>query len=493
MTELQESIRAALPAVVSGRIDGEPLPIDGGKQLPVFDPDTGQELLKLAESDAQAVEKAVNSSRRSFAAGVWSAAPIRRRQDVLMATAAAIRENAEELATLDSLTTGLLYHSSTYGQAASAAAGWFEYFASLLNTSADDLYRQLPDTKVLVTREPVGVAGLFTPWNIPVMGAALKLSAALAAGNSCVLKPSEQSPLGALKLVELLEDCGLPRGVVNLVNGAGAVTGAALATHPHVDLVSYTGGEVAGRIIATATAQRFAKTTMELGGKSANVVFADADLDRAIDGSLLAIYANNGEACLAGSRILVHRSIADEFIAEFVARTRSVVLGRPFDAGAEIGPQSSQRHMQRVLSFADVVRGDGGEILCGGERATGFGDGYYIEPIVALAKDNADTVCQEEIFGPFATILIFDDDEDAIAMANGTRFGLAAYLWTRNLQRAMRVSDRLRSGYVLVNTPMIRERNAPFGGYGHSGIDREGGRWSLDFYSEAKNDCRCLQ
>lgn len=486
LDDLQISVTKSLPAVVTSIIDGDPVPGDGSELVPVINPDDGGELAQLAEADAVTVDRAVRSARASFERGDWSRAAVRVRQDVLYNTAALIREHAEELAALDSLSTGLLYHAATYGQTHISAAGWFEYFAALIGSVGDELYRQLPETKVLVTREPVGVAGLFTPWNIPLMGASLKLSAALAMGNSCVLKPSEQSPLAARRLIELIHEAGLPRGVLHLVNGSGAVTGAALAAHPQVELVSFTGGEGAGRIIAGETAKRFAKTTMELGGKAANIVFADADLERALDGSLTAIYANNGEACLAGSRILVHKRIADRFIADFVARSKRVRIGRPFDEAAELGPQSSERHMERVLGYADVVTAEGGEILLGGQRSRDFTDGFYVEPIVALANDNRSRVCQEEIFGPFATFLIFDTDEEAVTIANDTRFGLAAYLWTQNIERALAVSDQLRSGYVLVNTPMTRERNAPFGGFAHSGIDREGGRWSLDFYSEAK-------
>lgn len=467
-------------------MNGEPVGTSDNGDLPVINPDDGSELVRLVESDPATVARAVASARSSFDSGVWSRASISDRQEVLFRAAELVRENARELAALDTLSTGLLFHGSTYGQTYHAAAGWFDYFAGLIGSAGDELYRQLPQTKTFVTREPVGVAGLFTPWNIPTMGASLKLSAALAMGNSCVLKPSEQSPLGAARLVELIHEAGLPPGVLHLVNGRGAVTGAALAADPRVDLVSFTGGETAGRLIATETAQRFAKTTMELGGKAANIVFADADLDRALDGSLTAIYANNGEACLAGSRILVHESIADRFIADFVGRARRVRLGRPFDERAEVGPQSSERHMLRVLEFAEAVEGEGGELLSGGSRSARFGGGFYVDPIVAFAKDNTARICQEEIFGPFATFLTFANDEEAIQIANDTRFGLAAYLWTSDLQRALSVSDRLRSGYVLINTPMVRERNAPFGGYGHSGIDREGGRWSLDFYSEAK-------
>ncbi|MEM9181671.1 MAG: aldehyde dehydrogenase family protein [Pseudomonadota bacterium] len=487
MSELESRFRKHLPARSRAIVGGEPC--GGGELLPVAHPDTGQPLLELQEARAEDVEQAVGVARAAFENGAWSRAPIATRQQVLHNAADLIEGRADELAGVDSLTTGLLYHRSTRRQTMSAA-GWFRYYAELIGTTSESLYRQLPDTHTLVTREPVGVAGLFTPWNIPVMGAALKLAGALAMGNSCVLKPSELSPLGAERLVRLLHEAGVPEDVLNLVNGRGTVTGAALAGHPDVALVSFTGGERAGAAIASQAASRFAKTTMELGGKSANIIFSDADLDSALDGALAAIYSNNGEACLAGSRILVHRTVADRFISDFVARATKLRLGGCFDAAAELGPQVSSQQLERVLSFADRLQEEGGELLAGGRRAEGVDDklagGFFVEPTVAVAPNNSLSVCQEEIFGPFATFLTFDDDNQAVEIANDTRFGLAAYLWTNNLQRALKVSQALRSGTVLINTPMQRERNAPFGGFGHSGVDREGGRWSLDFYSEAK-------
>ncbi len=487
MSELEARFRELAPATSRSLIQGEPC--GGGELLPVWHPDTGQPLLELQEADAGDVQRAVAAAREGFEAGSWSRAPLLERQQVLQRVAELIENHADELGGLDSLSTGLLYHRSTRRQAISAAA-WFRYYAELIGSTGESLFRQLPDTHTLVTREPVGVAGLFTPWNIPVMGAALKLAGALAMGNSCVLKPSELSPLGPERLVQLLLEAGIPEEVLHLVNGRGTVTGAALAAHPDVSLVSFTGGETAGAAIASQAASRFAKTTMELGGKSANIIFPDADLDLALDGALAAIYSNNGEACLAGSRILVHRKIADRFIADFVDRARALKLGGCFDDEAELGPQVSSQQLARVLSFADQLQEEGGELLTGGRRADLAGDkladGYFVLPTVAFAPNNSLSVCQEEIFGPFATFLIFDDDEQAVQIANDTRFGLAAYVWTGNLDRALKVSQALRSGTVLINTPMQRERNAPFGGYGHSGVDREGGRWSLDFYSEAK-------
>ncbi|MEQ8514381.1 MAG: aldehyde dehydrogenase family protein, partial [Chromatocurvus sp.] len=350
----------------------------------------------------------------------------------------------------------------------------------------DDLYRQIPYAQTAVTREPAGVAALFTSWNIPLMGAALKLGAALAMGNSVVIKPSEQSPLATRRFVELLHEAGVPENVLQLVNGRGAMTGAALAGHPDVDIVSFTGGENAGRAIYRAAAERFAKATMELGGKSANIVFDDADYERALDGSLTAIYQNNGEACLAGSRILVQRGIAERFIADFAERTRAIRVGDPFDPSAEIGPLVSRGHLERVVGFIEGAAASGEQLVAGGEGQPGLGQGFYLSPALIRSENNHSPLCQEEVFGPVATVLVFDTEEEAVTLANDTRFGLAGYVWSGNLERAMRVADALRTGYVIVNGPMVRERNAPFGGFGHSGIDREGGRWSLDFYSEAK-------
>ena len=486
MPSKRKTVLESLPGKLPSIINGEPAESAGADELPVINPDDGSTLIGLLEASAADVDRAVASARQSFHSGAWSRASVSRRQQVLFNTAELIKHNAEELAILDSLSTGLLYHESTARQV-SAAAGWFEYFAGLLGSAGEAMYRQLPQITTTVTREPAGVAALFTPWNIPLMGAALKLAAALCMGNSCVLKPSEHSPLGAARLVELLHEAGLPNGVLHLVNGRGPVTGSALAANADVDLLSFTGGEHAGRRIAAQAAQRFAKVTMELGGKSANIIFDDADYERALDGALTAIYSNNGEACLAGSRILVQRRIAERFIADFVSRAESIRVGRPFDANAELGPQITRQHMERVLSYAEIATQHGGELLTGGARAAGFEDGFYINPLASLATSNAAPICQEEIFGPFATFLIFDTEDDAVAMANGTRFGLAGYVWSENLQRALRVSERIRSGYVLINTSMIRDRNAPFGGYGHSGLGREGGRWSLDFYSEAKS------
>jgi acyl-CoA reductase-like NAD-dependent aldehyde dehydrogenase len=480
-----DGVKQEIPDSISAFVNGKTVQHKDPHRIRIINPSDESVVTELLEADETLVNEAVCSASDAFAKGVWSRAAINERQSVLLRCADLIREHAAELAAMDTLCVGLPYHHATLPQVY-AAAGWFQYFAGFIETLEEDLYRQLPNTRTLVTREPVGVVGLFSPWNIPVMSAALKLSAALAFGNCCILKPSEQSPCASIRLVELLHEAGLPDGVLNVVNGRGVVTGAALSNHPDVRAISFTGGGQAGSLIASQASKRLAKVTLELGGKSANIIFDDADLDQALDAALVAIFSNNGQGCLAGSRILVAKSIADKFIADFVARSKKIRIGNPFEKTTELGPLSSRSQMERVLSYVDIVKSEGGEILSGGCRASGFEQGFYVQPTVARVSDNNTRVCQEEIFGPFVTFLSFDTEEQAIAIANDTRYGLTAYLWTNDLQRALNVSDQLNSGYVLINTTMQREKNAPFGGFNDSGLDREGGKYSMNFFTEAK-------
>jgi acyl-CoA reductase-like NAD-dependent aldehyde dehydrogenase len=483
LQQIREQALTRLSPVIRGLLDGASFG-EGNHSLPLIDPDTGEELARLQETTAEEVKRAVDSAKRAFDARAWAGRSATDRAVILRKVAELVRCEADVLAALDSLTTGLLWHGSTRGHA-EAAAGWFDYFADRIEREQEVRFETAAGVETRVTREPVGVAALFTPWNVPLVSAALKLSAALGMGNSVVIKPSELSPLGTHRLVELLYEAGLPDGLVQLVNGRGAVTGAALAEHPDIGCISFTGGPVAGTAIAKAAAERFAKVTMELGGKSANVVLADAPYEAALEGAVSAAFSNSGQACLAGSRILVEAAIADRFIADLVARTESLRMGHPFDEQADLGPQSSRGQMERVLSYVEVARSEGGEILCGGKRPEGF-TGFQVQPTIVRVPSNALRVCEEEIFGPLVTVQVVADIEEAVSVANDTKLGLAGYVWSADEERAQSVAARLRAGTVLINTPMLRERNAPFGGFGASGIDREGGRWSLDFYSEAK-------
>jgi acyl-CoA reductase-like NAD-dependent aldehyde dehydrogenase len=314
----------------------------------------------------------------------------------------------------------------------------------------------------------------------------MKIASCIAFGNTCVLKPSEFTPLSLRRVVELIHETDIPKGVVNLVNGRGQVTGDALISHPEVDVVSFTGGTATGRTIASRAGQNLKPVALELGGKSANIVTASANLERALDGSLLAIYSNNGQQCLAGSRILVDRKIADAFVGKFVKRSEKIRIGDPLDPKTEIGPLAYEAHLKRVLGYVDVAKQDGAELLTGGRRHSGFNKGYYMEPTAVMAKSNAARVCQEEIFGPFATFVAYDDIDEAIAIANQSEFGLVGYVWSEHLPTAMKVSQNMRAGTIWVNTPLTRELRAPFGGYKNSGIGRDSAEDCKTFFTEAK-------
>ena len=469
---------------VQSLIDGaSPALRAGGVDLPIVNPTTEEPLTVLREADAAEVDAAVASARRAFDSGPWPRMDINARKDLLYAIRDHVRAHAEELAWLESTGAGLpIWRVRDQVQ---RTARVFEFFAEVASTLHGETYTQTAGWLTYVTREPIGVAALIAPWNAPLSLASMRIATCIPWGNTCVLKPSEYTPLSVRRLVEILHEAGLPPGVVNLVNGRGPVTGAALVDHPGIDLVGFTGGTATGRTIMVAGARRLVPTALELGGKSANIVCDTADLDRALDGSLIGIYANNGQQCLAGSRILVQRSIASEFIDRFVARTKRIRVGDPLSPATEVGPLAFEGHMQRVLDYTKVARADGAQLLTGGARAA-IERGWFVEPTAVLAPSNDARVCQEEIFGPFATFLEFDTLDEAIDIANRSRFGLVSYVWSDDLPTTMRCSREIRAGTVWVNTPMMRELRAPFGGYKESGIGRDGPAASVDFFTEQK-------
>jgi acyl-CoA reductase-like NAD-dependent aldehyde dehydrogenase len=473
-----------LPERVRSLIDGEsPALRAGGVDLPIVNPATEAGLGVLREADAAEVDAAVASARRAFDSGPWPHMDINARKDILYAIRDRIRAHADELAWLECTGAGLPL--ARVREQVQRTARVFEFFAEVASTLHGEVYTQTRGWLTWVTREPKGVAALVSPWNAPLSLASMRIATCIPWGNTCVLKPSEVTPLSVRRLVEILHEAGLPPGVVNLVNGRGHVTGAALVDHPGIDLVGFTGGTATGRTIMAAAARRLVPVALELGGKSANIVCASADLERALDGALVGIFANNGQQCLAGSRILVQRPIAAEFIERFIARAARIRVGDPLSPATEIGPLAFQAHLERVLSFVDVARADGARLLTGGRRAP-LERGWYIEPTAVLAPTNEARVCQEEIFGPFATFLEFDTLDEAIAIANRSRFGLASYVWSDDLATAMRCSREIRAGTVWVNTPMMRELRAPFGGYKESGVGRDGPAASVDFFTEQK-------
>ncbi len=466
-------------------IDGAFLPPGDAIILPVLYPATEEQVSAVEEADAAMVDRAVKAARTAFEHGPWPRMQVAERQAAMRKVAALIRTHARELAWLECRNSGIPFaHLMRLG--IPRAAQNFEFFAEFIGQSAGQVYTQDNRYLTLVTREPVGVAALIGPWNSPLALTSMKIAGCIAFGNCCVVKPAEQTPLAVARLMELIQEAGIPPGVVNLVNGRGHITGDAMVRHPGVDLVSFTGGTATGKTIMSTAGAGLKPCSLELGGKSANIIFASANFERALDGALLGIFSNNGQQCLAGSRILVERRIADDFIAAFTARAARIKVGDPMDPMTEIGPLAFRAHLERVLSYVGIAEAEGATLLTGGARAPGFTRGHYMQPTAVLAPSNQTRVCQEEVFGPFATFVIFDGFDEAIAMANESRFGLVSYVWSDDVGIALKATRAIRSGVVWVNTPMVRELRAPFGGVKESGLGREGGHSSMQFYTAEK-------
>lgn len=442
-----------------------------------INPTTAQTIGRLRDAGADQVQDACAVARRVFEAGTWAHAPIADRQAVLRKAAANIRAAADEIVDLQVAEAGII-PAAVRGQLGIGAA-WFDYFADFLTTVAGQVHDQTAGSTVMITQEPIGVCAMFTPWNVPVALSTVKIAPALAAGNSIVWKPSEMTPMVTRRVAELIHSAGLPDGVLNLVNGHAATTGAAL-TASDIDLVSFTGGHFGGAAVATAAAKRHLPCVTELGGKSATIVFDDADLPSAVRGAVISAYANNGEACLNGTRVLVQRGIADAFRDAFTKATQALKVGDPREEGVIVGPMISAQHRDHVASFYDPANG---ETLFGGEV---HGQGFFINPGAIEVASTDCALWRQEVFGPVAAIRTFEDEADAIALANNSDHGLAGYVWTKDIGRAMRVSRAVRTGSMMINTSFQREMNAPFGGFKASGVGREGGRNSWANYTETK-------
>jgi len=461
--------------------------VDGadGATVEVLDPHDCSVLAEVAEARAADVDRAVAAAAGAFPG--WARTPAAERGRLLLRLADAIEANADELARLESTNTGHPLKDSA-GLDVPRTAATFRYFAGIADKVEGSVIPVDKGFLNYVEREPLGVVGQIVPWNFPLMFCSWKLGPALAAGNTAVMKPSELTPLTSLRLAELLVDVGLPPGVVNMVPGYGRTAGQRLAEHPDVAKIAFTGSTAVGRGIVEASAGNLKRVQLELGGKGANVVFADADLDLARNGSAFAIFHNQGQACIAGSRLLLHEAIADEFLAGFVELARSIRLGHPLAAGTEMGPLTSPVHRDRVLSYVKVAVDEGGEILTGGKAPDdpALAQGCYVEPTVVRA-DPGDRVCREEVFGPFVTVTTFADDDEAIAIANATDYGLGAGLWTRDLSRAHRMARAFRAGMVWVNSYKRVSPGSPFGGVGRSGYGREMGFEAMHEYTDPKS------
>ena len=467
-------------------IGGEFVDAVGGETLPILNPHDGSELAQIALAGRADVESAVGAA--TAASEGWATTSAAERGRYLGKLADAIEAAADELARLESTDTGHpLRDSDTLDVPRTAAT--FRYFAGMADKVEGSVIPVEPGFLNYLMRAPLGVVGQIVPWNFPLMFCGWKLGPALAAGNTVVMKPSELTPLSSLRLAELVRDVGIPSGVVNIVPGLGETAGAAIAEHPGIAKVSFTGSTATGRKVVEASAGNLKRLQLELGGKGANIVFDDADLTAAVNGSAFAIFHNQGQACIAGSRLFLHEQIAAEFTQRFVALAESIRVGNPLDPDTEMGPLTSALHRDRVLAYVKVALDDGAEILTGGGPPQGRPDlelGYYVAPTVVLA-DPASRVCQEEVFGPFVTISTFREEDEVVAMANGTDYGLGGGLWTRDLSRAHRMARRIRTGMVWINSYKRVSPASPFGGVGRSGYGREMGFEVMHEYTEAKS------
>ena len=484
-------VRAGIPtaAVESYQmlIDGEWRDARSGRTFESVNPFTGKPWAIVPEADADDVADAVNAARRAFDDGPWGRMTGAERAALLRRLASVIADNADHLARIETMDNGKLIREMS-GQMRSLP-NWYNYFAG----AADKIHGEtIPTDKsnffVYTRREPLGVVATITPWNSPLLLLTWKLAAALAAGCTVVAKPAEQTPVSTLEFGKLFAEAGFPPGVFNVVTGFGEPAGRALVRNPGVDKVAFTGSTETGISVMKDAAEHIASVSLELGGKSPNIVFEDADLDAAIAGVIAGIFAATGQTCIAGSRLLVQASIHDEFVARLVARAREIRMGDPLDPATEMGPVAFEEQLDKIVRYVAIGQAEGAKVACGGKRPTGTGldRGYFMQPTVLTGVHNRMAVAQEEIFGPVLAAIPFKDETDAIDIANETRYGLAAGIWTRDLQRAHRVAHAIRAGSVWVNAYRVVSFSAPFGGYRQSGIGRENGLESVREYTEVK-------
>ena len=468
-------------------IDGKH--VAAAEWLDNVDPAAGAPYGRVASSDAADVERAVAAARRAFPA--WAATPVGQRSRLLRAVARLIDRDKDRLARAEAIDGGKPVTLASSIEVPRAAQN-FDFFADAITQWHSEAH---PTDEVALNytlRQPLGVVACISPWNLPLYLLTWKVAPALAAGNCVVAKPSEVTPMTAHLLGELCSEAGLPAGVLNIVQGLGPRAGSALVAHPEIRAVSFTGSTRVGREIAGQTAQRFVKASLEMGGKNPNLIFADADLDDAVAQTARAAFQNQGQICLCGSRILVERPAYEEVKERLVAQARALRIGDPLDPATEQGSLVSRQHFDKVMGCLELARQEGGRVLCGGKRARLEGRcraGWFVEPTVVDGLGPACRTNQEEIFGPVATLQPFDGVDEAVQLANATRYGLAASLWTRDLSRAHRVAARVQSGIVWVNCWMMRDLRTPFGGVKESGVGREGGFDALRFFTEPKNVC----
>lgn len=481
ITDNKAAQPADLPEKIQHYINGQFVDSIDGDTFDVLDPVTNKPYIKAASGKKEDIEAAVKAAKEAFKNGPWPTMLPRERARILTKIADIVESREQVLAEMESYDSGLPI-TQAKGQARRAAEN-FRFFADLIVAQSDDTFK-VPGRQInYVNRKPIGVAGLITPWNTPFMLESWKLAPALATGNTVVLKPAEFTPLSASLWAGIFEEAGLPQGVFNLVNGFGETAGDSLVKHPDVPLISFTGESKTGQIIFGNSAPFLKGLSMELGGKSPAVVFDDADLETAVNATIFGVFSLNGERCTAGSRIIVQRGIYDEFVERYAAQAKRVKVGLPSDPKTEVGALVHPEHFEKVMSYVELGKEEG-RLVAGGGRPEEFPEGNFVQPTVFADIAPDARIFQEEIFGPVVAITPFDTEEEALELANNTKYGLAAYIWTSNLQRAHNFSQAVEAGMVWLNSNNVRDLRTPFGGVKASGLGHEGGYRSIDFYTD---------
>jgi acyl-CoA reductase-like NAD-dependent aldehyde dehydrogenase len=469
-------------------IDGKWVDAESGKTFTTPNPATGATLAEVAEGDKADIDKAVAAARRAFE-GAWSKVSARDRGRMMYKLAQLIEAKTSDLAAIETSDNGKPIKETTYVDLPQVVEN-FEYFAGWA-TKIEGETIPVPGQMFNYTlREPVGVCGQIIPWNFPLLMAAWKLAPALAAGNTVVLKPAEQTPVGAMELASLIQEAGFPDGVVNIVPGYGETAGAALASHPGIDKVAFTGSTEVGKIIAKAAADNLSKVSLELGGKAPNIVFADADMEQAVNGAMMGIFFNQGQVCCAGSRLFLDARVKDEFLERFQERAGRVKVGDPSDMNTQMGPQVSEEQLNRIKGYVDIAKEEGAQVLSGGcppQLEGDFQKGYFFQPTIFGDVKNNMRVAQEEIFGPVVSVITFENEDDLIRQANEISYGLSAGIWTQDITRAHRFAKAIRAGVIWINTYNMFNAASPFGGYKQSGYGREMGKHALEMYTNVKS------